>query len=97
MNREFKFPPATPPIPPTEEFVGGGATSPPMSPPTSPPFNVQQHLRKASDEPEHVLVVHPSSIEVPAPPPVEKELNMSRASLADSDDEDVGDTEDIPL
>jgi hypothetical protein len=39
----------------------------------------------------------PSNIEVPAPPPVEKDKSMSKVSLEDSVDDDVGDTVDIPL
>jgi len=39
-------------------------------------------------------VINPSNIEVPAPPPVEKEKSTSTVSLEDSADDDVGD---IPL
>jgi len=42
-------------------------------------------------------VVTSSSIEVPAPPLMEKERMSSQASLDDSADDDVGDTVDIPL
>jgi hypothetical protein len=41
-------------------------------------------------------LVTPSSIEVPPPPPVEKERSFSNISL-ESGEDDVGDTVDIPL
>jgi len=44
-----------------------------------------QHVRK------------PSAIEVPAPPPVEKEANFSTVSLAESTDDEVGPTVEIDL
>ena len=54
--------------------------------------------RKQDDEASsRPAVVTPSSIEVPAPPLVEKERTATRASLDDSADDDVGDTVDIPL
>jgi len=42
-------------------------------------------------------VINPLNIEVPAPPPVEKEKSTSMVSLEDSVDDDVGDTVDILL
>ena len=39
----------------------------------------------------------PSAIEVPAPPPVEKEPSFSSVSLAESTDDDVGPTVEISL
>ena len=54
--------------------------------------------RKRDDEASsRPAVITPSSIEVPAPPLVEKERTTTRASLDDSADDDVGDTVDIPL
>jgi len=42
-------------------------------------------------------VINPANIEVPAPPPMEKEVPLSRISLDDSGEDEVGDTVDIPL
>jgi hypothetical protein len=73
---------------------------PPTSPvssasPQTPVVHVSEHLTE--EEARHPGVITPSSIEVPPPPPMEKEKSMSKVSLDDSGDDDVGDTVDIPL
>ena len=91
MNKEFKFPPASP--------VSSNApvehTPPTVVPPSalddaeplkkSPPVSEKNEAssRRAS-------VITPSNIEVPAPPPVEKERSTSTVSLEDSVEDDVG-------
>jgi hypothetical protein len=98
MNKEFKFPPTSP--------VSSNAPAehtPPAAVPSSalddaeplkksPPVSANN---EASGRP--ASMVTPSSIEVPAPPPVEKEKSMSKVSLYESVEDDVGDTVDIPL
>ena len=84
INPEFKFP--------TSSMSGPGKDSSPSV------IEDQSSLTgqwKQGDE-VRPAVVTPSSIEVPAPPLVEKERMASRASLDEADD-DLGDTVDIPL
>ncbi|KAG5644803.1 hypothetical protein DXG03_007625 [Asterophora parasitica] len=81
MNREFKFP--TPSSSPLQSTLPAR-----RSPPT--------HLEEPIPETTAPTVITPSSIEVPPPPPVEKERSVSNISLDDGEDE-VGDTVDIPL
>lgn len=88
MNREFKFPPTSPGSP------LGDAPQKSVSPQT-PVVHVSEHLTE--EEVRHPGVITPSSIEVPPPPPMDKEKSLSKASLDDSVDDDVGDTVDIPL
>ncbi|KAF5321135.1 hypothetical protein D9619_000211 [Psilocybe cf. subviscida] len=88
MNREFKFPPTSPASP------HGDGPNKPASPQT-PVVHVSEHLTE--EEARHPGVITPSSIEVPPPPPMEKEKSLSKVSLDDSVDDDVGDTVDIPL
>lgn len=80
MNREFKFPPTS--------------SSPPAMPEVpakkGPPAPLTENGLAAES------LVTPSSIEVPPPPPVEKERSFSNISL-ESGEDDVGDTVDIPL
>ncbi|KAJ7448224.1 fibronectin type III/BRCA1 domain-containing protein [Mycena galericulata] len=63
-------------------------------PPTSPTVGDD-----APSLPSMQRVVTPSNIEVPPPPPVEKELHVSPPRTARSDDgeDELGDTVDIPL
>lgn len=86
MNREFKFPatrvgPDSPPRP--EEMEHGKKTAPSK-------LDESKFARPGSAKP----IITPSSIEVPPPPPVEKE--RSHSSVDEGEDE-VGDTVDIPL
>ena len=111
INPEFKFPPSSPPTSPasyTAPGPGAAHTSPAGIQPDiqrrgSPPTVIEDQSslkgeRKQDDEARRrPAVVTPSSIEVPAPPLVEKERTATRASLDDSADDDVGDTVDIPL
>jgi hypothetical protein len=60
-------------------------------------LNLKGKQRQVDEASMRPAVVTPSSIEVPAPPLVEKERTATRASLDDSADDDVGDTVDIPL
>ena len=108
INPEFKFPPSPPSSSPAASY-----TAPHASPAViqadlqrrgSPPTVMEDQSslkggRKQDDEASSTrpAVVTPSSIEVPAPPLVEKERMATRASLDDSADDDVGDTVDIPL
>ncbi|KAF8160084.1 fibronectin type III/BRCA1 domain-containing protein [Pholiota molesta] len=84
MNKEFKFPPTSPVTP---SSVLAESAKKPASPPAD----------DVAEEEGRAAVVTPSNIEVPAPPPMEKENSMSQVSLNDSVDDDVGDTVDIPL
>jgi len=82
MNKDFKFPitrtaPSSPPEPPQ-----GKKTAPRE-------LDSTKLAQPASAKP----IITPSSIEVPPPPPVEKE--RSQSSVEDGDE--VGDTVDIPL
>ena len=112
INPGFKFPPspptsstsntaATAPAPDTPQ-VNSAGIEPDLQRRDSPPTVIvdQSNLKgkqKQVDEDMRPAVVTPSSIEVPAPPLVEKERTATRASLDDSADDDVGDTVDIPL
>ena len=98
MNKEFKFPPASP----VSSNAPAEHTPPTVVPPLalddaeplkkSPPVSEKNEAlsRRASE-------ITPSNIEVPAPPPVEKERSTSTVSLEGSVDNDVGDPVDIPL
>ena len=98
MNKEFKFLPTSPVSPnaPVEHMPAVTVPSSALddaeplkkSPPVS--ANNEASGRRAS-------VIAPSNIEVPAPPPVEKDKTMSKVSLDDSVEDEVGDTVDIPL
>ncbi|KAF9235574.1 hypothetical protein BU15DRAFT_64752 [Melanogaster broomeanus] len=95
MDRNFKFPstlPQSPPVPPI----------PTMSPPPAQPSSqlsgkaatLALELEHESDlTPESIIT--PSSVEVPPPPPVEKE---NRRGIAEDDvEEEVGETVEIDL
>ena len=88
MNKEFKFPPASP-VTPSSVLAASASKS------TSPPDVHPQGALNETQKP--TAPITPSNIEVPAPPPMEKETSLSRVSLNDSVDDDVGDTVDIPL
>ncbi|PPQ80759.1 hypothetical protein CVT24_011300 [Panaeolus cyanescens] len=98
MNREFKFPPdrspVTSPAPGPESQSGNSNSSGSQS---SAARSKPRTNNTNSVDDGKPAVITPTSIEVPAPPPMEKEKNMSRVSLDDSGEDDVGDTVDIPL
>jgi len=86
MDREFKFPPSAESqgLPPGQQTTASHAND------TS---------RARDDGPEEaqltaVNVVAPSSVEVPPPPPIEKERSPINH---DDGDDDVGETEEISL
>lgn len=82
MNPRFRFPsPAPDPAPP-------GGVEERKSQPEEMDDTIDAHVQPAS-------VITPSSIEVPPPPPVEKEQLTSVS--ADESEDDLGDTVDIPL
>ena len=91
MNKLFKFPPdptpsgAPPPVPDIPKDLPGATQKQKSS-------AEGRHARKSvgSDE---VAMVTPSDVEVPPPPPIEKE----RATSSVSDLDEVGETEEISL
>jgi len=105
MNKEFKFPPTSPVSPNPAPTAAAGAV------PLSSSLDDAEPLKKSPPVPSRMdsldsngeapgrrgSVITPSNIEVPAPPPVEKEKSMSKVSIDDSGEDDVGDTVDIPL
>ncbi|KAJ7044731.1 fibronectin type III/BRCA1 domain-containing protein [Mycena alexandri] len=98
MNREFKFP--TPVSSPTvESYASSFLLPPPLLPYGTPNLPNISSLAHAPTP----RVVTPSNIEVPPPPPVEKELapgmGMSGGGSPRSElgEEELGDTVDIPL
>ena len=107
MNPEFKFPPSSPPsavsyTAPEAPHASPARIQPDSERKSSLPTAIEDPSslkgeRKQDDEASRPAVVTPSSIEVPAPPLVEKERTAPRASLDDLADDDVGDTVDIPL
>lgn len=108
INPEFKFPPSSPTSPVSNSLTEPGhtnaaGTQSDLQRKSSPPTVIEDQSslkgeQKQDDEASRrVAVATPSSIEVPAPPLVEKEREASRASLDDLADDDVGDTVDIPL
>ena len=98
MNKEFKYLPTSP--------VSPNATAAHTLPAAVPSSALDdgELLKKsplvsaaneASSQPTSMIV--PLSTEVPVPPLVEKEKSMSKVSLYESAEDDVGDTVDIPL
>lgn len=85
MNKSFKFPPdptssgPAPPVPDIPKDLSVAA----------------QQLKTSTrgEESDGVAMVAPSSVEVPPPPPIEKERTTSTVSDLD----DVGETEEISL
>jgi len=85
MNRAFKFPRAASP----------STVKIPARDNRPPHLSIDDQEGKEQVKPG---VITPSSIEVPAPPPVEKERSMgSSVGTGDEVEEEVGDTVDIPL
>ncbi|KAF9528038.1 hypothetical protein CPB83DRAFT_876167 [Crepidotus variabilis] len=102
MNKDFRFPSPTP-TPTTPQFVTSGM---PKSSGSTPPTGKRAAQERATTPPTAGValphsrgssIVNPSAIEVPPPPPVEKESSMSTISLSESIDDDVGPTEEISL
>lgn len=88
MNREFRFPvPGSPPVQDSPIKKGLERKSTTSPPPALPSQGDELERGKA--------VITPSNIEVPPPPPVEKEGSTS--NVVDEGEDDVGDTVDIPL
>ncbi|KIY49121.1 hypothetical protein FISHEDRAFT_58470 [Fistulina hepatica ATCC 64428] len=85
MNKAFKFP-----TPTTSPTIGGSAPGP-------------VSLSQVAEEMEEKLSVSerrspaPSNIDIPPPPPIEKEPRQSVDFEGDAEEEEVGDTVDIPL
>ncbi|KAI0716276.1 hypothetical protein C8Q76DRAFT_723588 [Earliella scabrosa] len=105
MTKNFRFPspnPAQPPppvpsLPPTISVTSADEPEPAAreeAPQTPPKAESSAPARNVEPELTTVGVVAPSSVEVPPPPPVEKERPLGSAN--DLDD-DVGETEEISL
>lgn len=95
MNKSFRFPPESPSVSPVIPDA-----HPPRGTKAPPPEltgNAGGHGPGEEKEVAKPSVITPSSIEVPPPPPVEKERS-GRSTLSDELDlDDVGDTEEISL
>jgi len=96
MSKNFRFPP---PAPPTQPPPAPSAPSNGASPPREA-SNASDHAATSSEDAEDsglttVGMVAPSSVEVPPPPPIEKELATN--NVPDSVDDDLGETEEISL
>ncbi|KAF8645550.1 hypothetical protein AX16_007741 [Volvariella volvacea WC 439] len=105
MNRQFKFPS---PVPPDQELgsapEGGGRPEAGVIPPsistsTSTASTASTGTGATTTAAtSHVGgIIAPSSIEVPPPPPVEKERSPPTTQIDEVEDENIGETEDIPL
>lgn len=91
MNKSFKFPPdpaSSESVPPVPDV------------PKDPPITIQESRQRVRDKREkgskdsdEAAMVAPPSVEIPPPPPIEKEGMIS--SVSDLDD--VGETEEISL
>ena len=105
MSKNFRFPPSPsqppPPVPamppaisvtpPDEGQAAADAGDTPPTPPKAEGANAPQ--QDADSDMTTVGVVAPSSVEVPPPPPVEKERPVGTNDL----DDEVGETEEISL
>jgi hypothetical protein len=85
INKEFRFPPLSRAIASTDSEENGEKAKKDSAEAQEHTSHGKLHGRK------------PSAIEVPAPPPVEKEPSFSSLSLAESTDDDVGPTVEISL
>ncbi|KAH9482152.1 Cell fusion protein cfr1 [Psilocybe cubensis] len=96
INKAFKFPPT-----PTTATSNTGTAAEAAQEKTSQSAPAEDGpVKSASDESKNEnrrSVVDPENIEVPAPPPMEKEKTMSQISLDDDGEDELGDTVDIPL
>ncbi|KAI0945628.1 hypothetical protein AcW1_001804 [Taiwanofungus camphoratus] len=106
MSKDFRFPPPnSQPQPPPVPAVPTNLPSPPQDDtppaPSSPPDRASKlaAAKSASDASDVGLsavgMVAPSTVEVPPPPPVEKEPSPN--SVHDAADDEVGETEEISL
>ena len=88
MNKSFKFPPDPTPsgAPPPVPDMPKAATQKPKT-------SAEGEYTRKSEGSDEVAMVAPSNVEVPPPPPIEKE----RATSSVSDLDDVGETEEISL
>ncbi|KAL0950430.1 hypothetical protein HGRIS_010382 [Hohenbuehelia grisea] len=103
MNRDFKFPsPVSSPVvesSPTPKFLpddpstSTSETTTPKVPAAQAPGIARATAGEVGSP--RTPIITPSSIEVPPPPPVEKERSLS--SGYEDAEEDLGPTEDIPL
>jgi hypothetical protein len=97
MNKNFKFPPPGDPVSPVSNSSKDTQATPHQGQQPLPTIKVVDHDLHQGTEQEDITpvgVVAPSSVEVPPPPPVEKERILS----AGHDElEDVGETEEISL
>ena len=97
MNKNFKFPPPGDPVSPVSNSSKDTQAPPDQGRQPLPTIKVVDHDLHQGTEREDITpvgVVAPSSVEVPPPPPVEKERILS----AGHDElEDVGETEEISL
>ncbi|KAI0739261.1 hypothetical protein C8Q80DRAFT_1204980 [Daedaleopsis nitida] len=99
MSKDFRFPSAAcPPLPPTISVTSADESEPVaqhQEPPQAPPkVEPPAPAEEAESDMTAVGVIAPSSVEVPPPPPVDKERPIGSAN--DLDD-DVGETEEISL
>ncbi|KAJ7337680.1 fibronectin type III/BRCA1 domain-containing protein, partial [Mycena albidolilacea] len=96
MNREFKFP-----TPVSSPVVADTPNVPSLSSLSQSLSNAAAGEERAGEGEGIHRVVTPSTIEVPPPPPVEKELGVSpsrsRGGSDDGDDGDLGETVEIEL
>lgn len=91
MNKSFKFPPdptsseSVPPVPGIPKDLPAATRKPKTGNEDKKPGE--------GEESDEVAMIAPSSVEIPPPPPIEKE----RATSSVSDLDDVGETEEISL
>ena len=98
MNKEFKFPPASPVSSNAPAEHTPSTVVPPSALDDAEPLKKSPPVSEKNEaSSRRASMITPSNIEVPAPPPVEKERSTSTVSLEDSVEDDVGDTVDIPL
>ncbi|KAI0690266.1 hypothetical protein BC835DRAFT_1365423 [Cytidiella melzeri] len=89
MSKDFRFPPPAQEAPPPLPEIPVSRSDRPASP-RGPAYHASSDTEEVSLTP---LPVIPSTVEVPPPPPIEKERSPAAADM----DEDVGETEEISL
>lgn len=96
MSKNFRFPPHNPaqPPPPVPALPPTETPATPADKENASDAKAKGALKDVDSDMTNVAVVTPSSVEVPPPPPVEKERPLGSAN--DLDD-DVGETEEISL